>query len=252
MKETKNRNEQFEKIEKLREEYNKSENPIISIDVKKKEMIGNFYRDGKVHCIEVIDANDHDFKSFSDGVIIPHGIYDLKRNEGYMTLGNSRDTSEFCCECLKDWWMKYGRINYPNASSILALADGGGSNSSRHYIFKEDLQKLVDEIGVEIRMAHYPPYTSKYNPIEHRLFCHVTRACQGVVFSSMEIVNELMSKASTSKGLKVISSIKDKLFEKGRKYAEDFKENMQIIFDDFLGQWNYRVIPSAKNYGVIF
>ena len=161
MKETKNRNEQFEKIHELREEYEKSENPIISIDVKKKEEIGNFYRDGKVYCTEAVEVYDHDFKSFSDGVIIPHGIYDTKRNEGYITLGNSKDTSEFCCECIKDWWMNYGKINYPNASSILVLADGGGSNSSRHYIFKEDLQKLVDEIGIEIRMAHYPPYTSK-------------------------------------------------------------------------------------------
>jgi len=133
----------------------------------------------------------------------------------------------------------------------LVLADGGGSNSSRHYIFKEDLQKLVDEIGVEIRMAHYPPYTSKYNPIEHRLFCHVTRTCKGVVFSSMELVNDLIRKTNTSKGLKVFSSIKDKVFESGRKYSEGFKENMQIIFDDVLGKWNYRVVPS-KNFEVIF
>jgi len=142
--------------------------------------------------------------------------------------------------------MKYGRINYPNISSILVLADGGGSNSSRHYLFKEDLQKLVDEIGVEIRMAHYPPYTSKYNPIEHRLFCHVTRACKGVVFSDMETVNELINKTTTSKGLKVFSSIKNKVYEKGRKFAEGFKENMPIIFDEFLGKWNYRAIPSTK------
>jgi len=140
--------------------------------------------------------------------------------------------------------MNYGRINYPSATSILALADGGGSNSSRHYIFKEDLQKLADEIGVEIRMAHYPPYTSKYNPIEHRLFCHVTRACEGVVFSSMDVVNDLINKTSTSKGLKVFSTIKDKVFKTGRKFSEGFKENMQIIFDDFLGKWNYRAIPS--------
>lgn len=209
-------------------------------------MIGYFYRIGKIYCTGAVKVYDHDFRSFADGVIIPHGIYDTKRNVGYMTLGNSKDTSEFCCECMRDWWMKHGRIHYPNASSILVLADGGGSNSSRHYIFKEDLQKLVDEIGVEIRMAHYPPYTSKYNPIEHRLFCHVTRACEGVVFSSMEIVNDLIRKTSTSKGLKVFSSIKDKAFEIGRKFSEGFKENMKIIFDEYLGKWNYRVIPSAK------
>ena len=252
MKETKNRNAQFLKIQKLKEEFIENGNPIISIDVKKKEMEGNFYRKGKCSCIVAKKVGDHDFKSFSTGVIIPHGIYDLMRNEGYMILGNSRDTSEFGCACFKNWWMNHGRFNYPNATSILVLADGGGSNSSRHYLFKEDLQKLADEIGVEIRIAHYPPYTSKYNPIEHRLFPHVTRACQGVVFSSIEIVNELMSKTSTSKGLKVFSSIMDKVFEKGRKYSDDFKKNIPIVFDDYLGNWNYRAIPSTKIQDVIF
>ena len=215
-------------------------------------MIGNFYREGGVYCTKSVEVYDHDFKSFSKGVIVPHGIYDIKRNEGYITLGTSGDTSEFCCECIKDWWIKYGRIHYPKASSILVLADGGGSNSSRHYIFKEDLQKLVDEIGVEIRIAHYPPYTSKYNPIEHRLFCHVTRTWKGVVFSSIELVNDLVRKTTTSKGLKVFSSIKDKIFETGRKYSEGFKENMKILFDATLGKWNYRAIPSTKNYEVIY
>jgi len=169
-----------------------------------------------------------------------------------MTLGNSRDTSEFGCECLKDWWINYGSRHYPNASSILVLADGGGSNSSRHYLFKENLQKLADELGIEIRIAHYPPYTSKYNPIEHRLFCHVTRACKGVVFKSIEIVNDLIRKTNTLTGLKVFSSVKDKIFEKGQKYSEGFKENMPIVFDEFLGKWNYRAIPSTKIREVIF
>ena len=169
-----------------------------------------------------------------------------------MTLGNSKDTSEFCCECIKDWWMNHGRDNYPSADSILALADGGGSNSSRHYIFKEDLQKLVDEIGIEIRMAHYPPYTSKYNPIEHRLFCHVTRACEGTVFSSMEVVKNLMDKTSTSKGLKVFTTIKDKVFMTARKASETFKEKIPIVFDNLLGSWNYRAIPSTLKSQVVF
>jgi hypothetical protein len=243
LKETKDRNAQFEKINELRKKYESNENPIISIDVKKKEEIGNFYREGKVYCTEATEVYDHDFKNFSKGAVIPHGIYDLKENIGYITLGNSKDTSEFCCECIKDWWFNHGIFNYPNARSILALADGGGSNSSRHYIFKEDLQKLVNEIGVEIRMAHYPPYTSKYNPIEHRLFCHVTRACEGVVFSSIEVVQELVSKTSTSKGLKVFSTIKDKVFQTGRKFTVGFKDNMTIVFDEILGKWNYTAVP---------
>lgn len=126
---------------------------------------------------------------------------------------------------------------------MLILCDGGGSNSSRHYIFKEDLQKTANKLGLEIRIAHYPPYTSKYNPIEHRLFPHVTRACEGVVFDSVETVKTLISRTSTSKGLTTIVNILDKVYETGRKYATDFKEIMPIIFDKYLPKWNYRAIP---------
>ena len=127
-----------------------------------------------------------------------------------------------------------------NATSILLLCDGGGSNSANHFIFKEDLQKLVERIGVEIRIAHYPPYTSKYNPIEHRLFPPVTRACQGVVFDSLQTVEKWMAKTQTHKGLKVV----DKLYLTGCKYAESFKANIPIIFDCHLPKWNYTAVPS--------
>lgn len=139
--------------------------------------------------------------------------------------------------------MNYGITLYPIAKSILLLCDCGGSNNARHYIFKQDLQKLSEEIGIEIRIAHYPPYTSKYNPIEHRLFPHITRACKGIVFKSMELVNEVMSKTKTSTGLKVFTAIMDKTFNKGRKVTDEFKENMTIKFHDFLPQWNYSAIP---------
>lgn len=126
------------------------------------------------------------------------------------------------------------------------MCDGGGSNDSRHYLFKEDLQKVVDEIGIEIRIAHYPPYTSKYNPIEHRMFPHVTSACQGVIFDSIERVKEFMEKTKTKKGLNVTVRIIDKIYETGRKVKEGFKENMPIVFDKHLPQWNYRAIPNGK------
>jgi hypothetical protein len=245
MKDCKDRNKQFERINELKEEYSNSENPIISIDVK-KEFIGNFYRNGKFYCTETVKVYDHDFRTFSDGVVIPHGIYDVKLNEGYIILGTSKDTSEFCCDCIKDWWKNYGKEKYLKANSILILADGGGSNSSRHYIFKEDLQKLVNKIGIEIRMAHYPPYTSKYNPIENRLFCHVTAACKGAVFSSLNVVKSLIDKTSTSTGLRVFSTIRDKVYATARKVSENFKENMKIVFDEYLGKWNYREIPEVK------
>ncbi len=189
--------------------------------------------------------NDHDFQSSAAGIVIPHGIYDIKRNEGYMTLGTTKDTSEFGCDCIKNWWETYGKYLYQGATSILVLADGGGSNSSKHYIFKEDLQKLANEIGIQIRMAHYPPYTSKYNPIEHRLFCHVTRACAGTVFTSIYFVKELINKTSTSTGLKVFTSITEKIYKTARKASSDFKANMPLIVDDYLGQWNYRAVPQT-------
>lgn len=133
---------------------------------------------------------DHDFPSLARGVVIPYGIYDVTYTQGYVALGTSHDTSEFACDSLRHWWWLYGGKRYPKATSILLLCDGGGSNSSRTYLFKAELEKVVQEIGIEIRVAHYPPYTSKYNPIEHRLFPHLTRACQGIVFSSVELVKE--------------------------------------------------------------
>ena len=124
--------------------------------------------------------------------------------------------------------------------------DGGGSNNSNHYIFKSDLQKLVNELNIEIRIAHYPPYTSKYNPIEHRLFPHVTRACQGVIFTSIELVKELMEKTHTKTGLSVVVNVLDKVYKTGRKVAEGFKETMKIIFDEYLPKWNYRAVPTIE------
>jgi hypothetical protein len=246
MKNVPHRNEQFENIARLIAEYQGTGNPIMSMDTKKKEYLGNFYRDGHLYTLEQLLTYDHDFTSFAQGVIIPHGLYDLKQNVGYINLGTSKETSEFACDCLRNWWYHQGQYDYPQATSILLLCDGGGSNSSRHYIFKQDLQQLVDEIGIDIRIAHYPPYTSKYNPVEHRLFPHITRACQGVIFTSIELVKALIEKTRTSTGLSVIVKIIDKVYETGRKAVDGFKETMRIVFDDFLPQWNYTAIPNRE------
>ncbi len=163
-----------------------------------------------------------------------------------MNIGTSDDTSEFACDSIRHWWVNYGSILYPFATSILLLCDGEGSNSSRSYLFKEALCQLSQELGIEIRIAHYPPYTSKYNPIEHRLFPHITRACTGVIFDSHETVKNLMAKAETRSGLKVFASIIDKVYETGKKVAQDFKENMSIIFDQDLPQWNYVATPKSS------
>ena len=237
------RNAQFENIAEIKQQYLDSANPILSMDTKKKELLGNFYREGKLYTREVIKTFDHDFSSAASGVVIPHGLWDLKRNEGYLHLGTSHDTGEFACDNLYRWWCNHGRAQYPEASSLLLLCDGGGSNNATHYLFKEDLQKLANRIGLEIRIAHYPPYTSKYNPIEHRLFPHVTRACQGVVFETLDIVQALMAKTKTKTGLKVFVDVVDQFYQTGRKYAADFKENMTIVFDEHLPKWNYTAVP---------
>jgi Rhodopirellula transposase DDE domain len=230
------RNRQFENIARLKQESLETDNPILSIDTKKKELVGNFYREGRLSTQETIETFDHDFPSAASGVIIPHGLYDVKRNDGHVNLGTSHDTSEFACDSLEWWWESRGRTLYPRATSILLLCDGGGSNSANQYLFKEDLQRLVDRIGIEIRVAHYPPYASKYNPIEHRLFPHLTRACQGVIFHTVGLVKGLMEKAKTSTGLEVTVDILDKVYQTGRKYAADFKEMMKIVFDEVLPQ----------------
>ena len=172
-------------------------------------------------------------------------MYDLKLNTGYLHIGTSRDTGQFACDAIRDWWLEHGQHHYQSATSILLLCDGGGSNSSRQYLFKQDLQALVNELGIEIRIAHYPPYTSKYNPIEHRLFPHLTRVCQGVIFERVEIVRDLMAKATTQTGLTVVATVVDKVYETGRKVADDFKQTMQIVFDQYLPQWNYTAKPQT-------
>jgi hypothetical protein len=251
MKRVPKRNEQFENIQRLKAEYEAAGNPIVSMDTKKKEQLGNFYRDGHLYTLEALTTYDHDFGSFAEGVIIPHSFYDIRLNVGYIQLGTSHDTSEFACDSFRHWWYHYGRLHYPEATSILVLCDGGGSNSSRHHIFKYDLQILAEEIGVAIRIAHYPPYCSKYNPIEHRLFPHLTRACQGVIFTSIEVVKHLMQKTQTSRGLQVFVHILDKLYQTGRKVADDFKHQMTIAHDSLLPQWNYRAVPSVSRNGEV-
>ena len=209
-------------------------------------MIGQLYRDGQLYTQSAIEVFDHDWVSLAQAIAIPHGLYDLTDNVGYIQIGTSHDTSEFACDSIRYWWNTYGKQRYPLADSILLLCDGGGSNSSRHYIFKQDLQALVNELGISIRIAHYPPYTSKYNPIEHRLFPHLTRVCQGVIFDSVQTVQELMATATTGTGLSVFTTIQGKTYQTGRKVALDFKSNMKIFFDEFLPQWNYTAQPELQ------
>jgi Rhodopirellula transposase DDE domain len=239
------RDAQFQNIARLKAAYMAKGEPVISIDTKKKELIGNFSREGHTYTQTPVDALDHDFPSAGEGKLIPHGIYDLARNQGHVNLNTSHDTSEFCCDSIAHWWKHHGCQHYPNARRLLLLCDGGGSNAANRHVFKEALQALAELLGLEIRVAHYPPYCSKYNPIEHRLFSHITRACQGVVFHSVAIAKQFMEKAKTGKGLKVTVDILTGVYVTGKKCAVSFLENMKIIFDDYLPRWNYRAVPQT-------
>ena len=233
------------KITRLKKKYLNAGLPVISIDTKKKELLGDFYRDGQIDAQETIEVNDHDFGSAGSGVVIPHGVYDIGRNQGFLHLNTSHDTSELACDSIATWWEQHGRPDYPRAKKLLVLCDGGGSNSATRYVFKEELQNLANRLGIEIRIAHYPPYCSKYNPIEHRLFPHVTRACRGVIFRTLEVARHYMAKTETTLGLTVQVSVLNKVYETGRKCAAGFKESMKIAFDRILPKWNYRAVPQS-------
>lgn len=238
-----NRNAQFENIARLRREYEATGDPVISIDTKKKELLGNFHRAGTTLTAETVETFDHDFGSAGDGKLIPHGIYDLKHQHAHIHLNTSHDTSALCCDSVALWWEQAGRAAYPQATRVLVLGDGGGSNSATQYLFKEDLQALANRLGLEMRMAHYPPYCSKHNPIEHRVFPHITRACQGVIFHTVDIARQFIARAHTATGLRVTVRLLDMVYQTGRKYAADFKHNMTIVFDEHLPKWNYRAVP---------
>ena len=236
-----NRNEQFENIAFKVEEFRNNGNPVLSMDTKKKELIGSYSRgNDAIYGTRVERTNDHDLKTKDTAIGIPHGIYDELYRHGQIVIGNSRDTSEFACNCLRTWWEELGCSFYSNSTSLLILCDGGGSNSSRHYIFKEDLQNLAIEIGLDITIAHYPPYCSKWNPIEHRFFPHVSNALRrGATITSIEHLAEKISRTKTKTGLTISVFIDKNEYQTGRKYAEGFKENNKIVFDEYLPKWNY-------------
>ena len=204
------------RIVALKAEYLDAGNPVFSLDTKTKEHLGQLYRKGRVGTQQAFRAFDHDFPRWATGVVIPHGIYDLARNRGHLNIGLSHDTSQFACDSLHWYWNRIGQRCYPVAMSILLLCDCCGSNAAHLYLFKHDLQELVNAIGIEIRVAYDPSDCSKYNPIERRYFPHVGRACQGVLFDTLETVVRLMRNASTTTGLKTTVHVIRRAYETGR------------------------------------
>lgn len=237
------RNRQFENVARLEREYLGSDDPIAGMGTKKEELIGNFYRAGHLLTRGVIATFGHDSPGFAEGVAIPHGLGDVKGNDGHVSPGTSHDTGGFACGSIERWREAEGRALRRRARSILLPCDGGGSNGASRYLFKEGPQKLVDRLGTQVRVAHIPPYCSRYNPIEHRLFPHVSRACPGVIFEGVGLVKGLMEKASTSTGLRVTVDVLDQVYRTKRKYAGGFKRSMKIAFDDIMPKWNHRAVP---------
>ena len=243
--EFKDRDEQFKNIDKIRSKYMNTNNPVLSVDTKKKEKLGNLHRSGKVYCNEAIESFDHDYAHLSNATVVPHGIYDMKTNEALITIGNSRETAEFICDAIKHWWHKIGKRRYQSADEILIFCDAGGANSYRHHVFKAELQELSNAIGLPVRICHYPPYASKWNPIEHRLFPHVTRAMEGVKLDSIETVKNLIRKTKTETGLKVFVRSTRKVYKKGVKVAKELIDRINIKRHGELGNLNYTISPQS-------
>ena len=239
------RDAQFRRIAALKKKYRNAGQPVFSIDTKAKEHLGQLFRAGRVWTQRAFQALDHDFPSWATGVVIPHGIYDLARNLGHINIGLSHDTSEFACDSFRWFWKCIGQQRWPQATSILLLCDSGGSNSANQYLFKHDLQWLVNEIGLPIRVAHYPSYCSKYNPADRRFFPHVSRACQGLLFDTLDTVVRLMRNATTSTGLRTTVHVIRKAYATGRQLAADFKDTMTIAFNKLLPKWNYQASPTT-------
>lgn len=242
------RDAQFQHINDTCKAYMSNNEPVISIDCKKKENIGNFKNNGAEYAQKgkPRETLDHDFPLPDKGKAIPYGVYDISNNEGYVNVGVTSDTAEFAVASIRMWWREMGKDRYPNATKLYITADGGGSNGSRNRLFKVELQKFVDEIGIPIEVSHFPPGTSKWNKIEHRMFSQISKNWRGRPLETIEIVINLIANTTTEKGL-VIKCGKDSgMYKTGIKVSDEEFDNVNIIRNDFHGDWNYIILPSTS------
>lgn len=241
------RNEQFEFINLLVEENLQDGNPVISVDAKKKELIGNFKNGGKEWCPQgnPEEVNVYDFLSMAQGRATPYGIYDIGRNDGWVNVGVDKDTAAFAVESIRRWWNDMGKENYPKAKQIVITADGGGSNGSRVRLWKTQLQDFCNEIGIPVVVSHFPPGTSKWNKIEHRLFSYISMNWRGKPLTSFEAVLNLISSTTTSKGLTVKADIDLNEYPKGIKISDAQMRMLDLSRDKFHGEWNYTLRPQV-------
>jgi transposase len=241
------RNEQFEYINTPTVNANNEGSPVLSIDAKKKENIGNFKNNGKTYQEKnnPTEVLDHDFPIKELGKATPYGVYDIFNNQGFVNVGISRDTAVFAVESIRRWWYCEGIPNFADAKEIVITADCGGSNGNRNRLWKYELQQLANEMDKPIRVLHYPPGTSKRNKIEHRLFSFISKNWQGIPLCSAAIIVSLIGATCTQEGLSVTCVLDESLYETGIKVSDEDFNSINIIFDDFHGDWNYTIFPQV-------
>ena len=240
------RDQQFMYIREQREAHQQAGQPTISVDTKKKELVGNFKNAGRVWCQEAELVNIHDFLSEGVGHAVPYGIYDEQHNRGTVYVGQSADTPSFAVDNLLDWCQTELPQRFPGASRLFIEADGGGSNASRSRVFKQQLQdKLADGLGLTVTVCHYPPGTSKWNPIEHRLFSEITKTWAGCPLRSFDLVLDYIADTTTQTGLTVQAHLVTTQYPTGVKVSDEVMATLNIESHDLCPQWNYTIHPRA-------
>jgi hypothetical protein len=239
------RDAQFQYINRQCQGFQQRGQPVISIDSKKKELVGDFKNGGREwHPKGEPEAvRVHDFEDKEKGKVTPHGVYDIGRNQGWVSVGIDHDTAEFAVDSIRHWWKRMGQPVYPRATELLITADSGGSNNYRARLWKYQLQKLADETGLRISVCHFPPGTSKWNKVEHRMFCHITANWRGRPLETREVIVNLIANTQTSKGLTIRADLNVNSYAKGIKIADEEMAKLHITPADFHGEWNYSLSP---------
>ncbi len=242
------RNAQFQHINAQARAFQRAGEPVVSVDTKKKELVGDFANGGKEWrpAGEPEPVRVHDFIDKRLGKAIPYGVYDIRRNEGWVNVGIDHDTAEFAVESLRRWWRRMGRRTYPDATRLLVTADGGGSNGYRTRLWKLELQQFANESGLNVTVAHYPPGTSKWNKIEHRMFCHITQNWRGRPLESVETVVSLIGGTTTRTGLRIKAALDSNRYEKAIKVSDDQIASLNLKPHRFHGDWNYTLRVAGK------
>lgn len=239
------RDAQFEHIATTVAQFQQRHRPVISIDTKKKELVGNFYNPGQEWAPkgEPIAVNVHDFPDKTLGKAIPYGIDDLAQNQGWVSVGIDHDTAEFAVESIRHWWLEMGQLLYPRSNHLLITADCGGSNGYRNRLWKLKLQEFADEMGLTVHLCHFPPGTSKWNKIEHRLFCHITQNWRGRPLTSRQVIVNLIGSTTTEQGLEVHAQLDENQYKTGIKVTDEQFKTIAIRQKRFHGDWNYQISP---------